>query len=138
MGKVVTRFPPEPSGYLHVGHAKAAMLNQYFAKAYKGKLLIRFDDTNPANEKVRLVRKGILETLLNLLQEEFETTIMEDLQMMEIVGDIVSHSSDHFDVLAEYAVKIIKSGKAYADDTEGAIVCRTIVHCIAQHQTLLR
>lgn len=105
MGKVVTRFPPEPSGYLHVGHAKAAMLNQYFAKAYKGKLLIRFDDTNPANEK-----------------EEFETTIMQDLEMMEITGDTVSHSSDFFDVLAEYAVKLIKSGNAYADDTEGAIM----------------
>jgi glutamyl/glutaminyl-tRNA synthetase len=50
----------------------------------------------------------------------------------------VSHSSDYFDVLAEYAVKIIKSGKAYADDTEGAVVCRVIVHCIAQHQTFLR
>jgi tRNA synthetases class I (E and Q), catalytic domain len=78
------------------------------------------------------------EPLLNSLQEEFETTIMEDLQMMEIVGDKVSHSSDYFDVLAEYAVNLIKSGKAYADDTEGAIVCRTVVHCIAQRQTSLR
>ena len=103
MGEVVTRFPPEPSGYLHVGHAKAAMLNQYFAKAYKGKLLIRFDDTNPANEK-----------------EEFETTITQDLEMMEIIGDNLSHSSDHFDLLADYAVRIIKEGNAYADDTEAA------------------
>lgn len=100
-GQVVTRFPPEPSGYLHIGHAKAAMLNQYFAKMYKGKMLIRFDDTNPTKERT-----------------EFEETILEDLALLEVHGDKISHTSDYFDELFSLAIKMIQMGKAYADDTE--------------------
>ncbi|PPQ98828.1 hypothetical protein CVT24_003382 [Panaeolus cyanescens] len=100
-GQVVTRFPPEPSGYLHIGHTKAAILNQYFAKMYHGKLIVRFDDTNPSKERT-----------------EFEETILEDLKLLDIQGDVVTHTSDHFDTLYDYAIKLIKDGKAYADDTE--------------------
>lgn len=100
-GQVVTRFPPEPSGYLHIGHAKAAILNMYFAKMYEGKLLIRFDDTNPSKEKA-----------------EFEESIIEDLALLGIKGDRVSYTSDYFDQLHIFCVQMIKDGKAYADDTE--------------------
>ena len=99
-GKVVTRFPPEPSGYLHIGHAKAAMLNEYFARKYGGKLIVRFDDTNPTKETC-----------------EFENSILEDLQTMGIKGDIVTHTSDYFEQLLDLAAAMIKEGKAYADDT---------------------
>ncbi|KAF7506772.1 hypothetical protein GJ744_011384 [Endocarpon pusillum] len=99
---VVTRFPPEPSGYLHIGHAKAALLNDYFAhEEYQGTLLLRFDDTNPRNEK-----------------EEFQDAIIEDLALMGIRPDRVSYSSDYFEVLYQYCVDIIKSGNAYAEDAE--------------------
>lgn len=99
-GEVVTRFPPEPSGYLHIGHAKAAILNQYFAQAYKGKLVVRFDDTNPSKEK-----------------QEFEDSILEDLALLGIQGDVVSHTSDYFPQLHQLAVRLIQEGNAYADDT---------------------
>ncbi|KAH8108509.1 glutamate-tRNA ligase [Phellopilus nigrolimitatus] len=101
MGKVVTRFPPEPSGYLHIGHLKAAILNQYFAEMYKGKLIIRFDDTNPSKEKT-----------------EFEDSILEDLAVLNIRGDKLSHTSDYFDELYDYAVRMVKEGNAYVDDTD--------------------
>lgn len=97
--KIVTRFPPEPSGYLHIGHAKAAFLNQYMAK--DGRLIVRFDDTNPEKESL-----------------EFENGILEDLKLLNITDYTLSHSSDHFDTLFEYACQLIKIGKAYVDNTD--------------------
>ena len=93
-------FPPEPSGYLHLGHAKAALLNQYFAKSYKGKLIVRFDDTNPAKEKA-----------------EFQDSILEDLHLLGIAADQITYTSDYFAQIFELAQEMIRKGSAYADDT---------------------
>ncbi|KAI8954365.1 glutamyl-tRNA synthetase [Xylaria longipes] len=101
-GPVVTRFPPEPSGYLHIGHAKAALLNDYFAHLRPGgKLLCRFDDTNPSKEKM-----------------EFQDAILFDLKLMNIVPEKISYSSDYFQQMHDYGVQLIKDGKAFADDSE--------------------
>ncbi|XP_014217472.1 bifunctional glutamate/proline--tRNA ligase [Copidosoma floridanum] len=99
-GKVVVRFPPEASGYLHIGHAKAALLNQYYADHFEGKLIMRFDDTNPAKENV-----------------EFEKAILEDLKMLQIKPDRFTHTSDYFDLMLDYCEKLIRNGKAFVDDT---------------------
>lgn len=99
---VVTRFPPEPSGYLHIGHLKAAMLNDYFAhEMYDGKLLLRFDDTNPSKEK-----------------QEYQDAIIEDLALVGIKPDRTSFTSDYLQELYEYCIRLIKEGHAYADDTD--------------------
>ncbi|XP_076642990.1 glutamyl-prolyl-tRNA synthetase [Halictus rubicundus] len=105
MGKVVVRFPPEASGFLHIGHAKAALLNQYYAEAFKGQLIMRFDDTNPAKETV-----------------EFEKAILEDLELLQIKPDRFTHSSDYFDLMLEYCTKLIQEGKAYVDDTPATVM----------------
>ncbi|OAD62174.1 Bifunctional glutamate/proline--tRNA ligase [Eufriesea mexicana] len=91
IGKVIVRFPPEASGYLHIGHAKAALLNQYYAEIFQGQLIMRFDDTNPAKENV-----------------EFEKAILEDLKLLQIKPDRFTHSSDYFDLMLEYCTKLIK------------------------------
>ena len=101
-GKVVTRFPPEPSGYLHIGHVKAAMLNYHYAKMYDGVMILRFDDTNPMNEKI-----------------EFVENIIRDLATLEIKPDRITYTSDYFDKTKECMEKMISLGLAYADDTPG-------------------
>ena len=101
MGKVVTRFAPEPSGYLHIGHVKAAMLCYYAAKHFNGKMILRFDDTNPSKEK-----------------GEFLESIKADLKRLEIVPNVVSYSSDHFPKLRELMTQLIKAGKAYCDNID--------------------
>ncbi len=100
MGKVVTRFPPEPSGYLHIGHVKAAMLNYHYAKYYKGKMILRFDDTNPEKEK-----------------DEYVENIKKDLASLEIVPDCTTHTSDYFEQILNYMTEMIKKGDAYCDNT---------------------
>ncbi len=97
---ICTRFPPEPNGYLHIGHAKSILLNYGLAQQYKGQFNMRFDDTNPTKEKV-----------------EFVESIKEDIQWLGADwGDHLYFASDYFDRMYEAAVELIKKGKAYVCD----------------------
>lgn len=99
-GKVCTRFPPEPNGYLHIGHAKSICLNYGISRDYKGKFNLRFDDTNPEKE-----------------EQEYVDSIVEDVRWLgaDFRNEIL-FASDYFDQMYEWAVELIKKGKAYACD----------------------
>ena len=99
-GKVHTRFPPEPNGYLHIGHAKAICLNYGIARDYNGKFNLRFDDTNPCKE-----------------EQEYVDSIIEDVKWLGVDWqDRLLYASDYFDQMYEYAVRLIEKGKAYVCD----------------------
>jgi glutaminyl-tRNA synthetase len=99
-GRVHTRFPPEPNGYLHIGHAKSICLNFGTAKKYNGLANLRFDDTNPVKEDT-----------------EYVDSIMEDVRWLGFDwDDRLYYASDYFDQLYDWAVKMVKEGKAYVDD----------------------
>ena len=108
-GVILTRFPPEPNGYLHIGHAKSICLNFGLAQKYGGKTNLRFDDTNPAKEDI-----------------EYVESIKEDVKWLGFEWAEECYTSDYFDTLYQYAVKLIKEGKAY--------VCEQTAEEIAEYK----
>jgi glutaminyl-tRNA synthetase len=100
-GKIVTRFPPEPNGHLHIGHAKSICLNFGVAAEFGGRTNLRFDDTNPLKEN-----------------EDFMLAIMEDVRWLGFEWDEMLHASDYFHQLYEYALHLIRSGKAYVEELD--------------------
>lgn len=96
---VRTRLPPEPNGYLHIGHVKAWMIDYLIAKENNGELILRFDDTNPTKEET-----------------EFVEAIIEDTRWLGIEFSKITYASDYFDLLYEWAQKLVRMGKAYVDD----------------------
>ncbi|MBN3035780.1 MAG: glutamine--tRNA ligase/YqeY domain fusion protein [Bacteroidales bacterium] len=105
-GRVHTRFPPEPNGYLHIGHAKSICLNFGLAEKYGGRCNLRFDDTNPTRE-----------------EQEYVDSIMEDVRWLGFDWeDRLYYASDYFDQLYEWALKLIREGKAYVDDQPADVI----------------
>lgn len=111
--KIITRFPPEPSGYLHIGHAKAIFINYVIAKKYDGIMIMRFDDTNPTKES-----------------NEFEKVILEDISQLGIKLDKISHTSDYFDQILELAEHLIKNGLAFVDDSDQETISKERTDCV--------
>ena len=106
-GRVQTRFPPEPNGYLHIGHAKAVCIDFGIAERYGGICNLRFDDTNPVKEDV-----------------EYVDSIMEDIQWLGFQWKNVFYASDYFQQLWDFAVQLIREGKAYIDEQSAEEIAR--------------
>ena len=98
-GKIQTRFPPEPNGYIHIGHAKAICMDFGIAEKYKGVCNLRFDDTNPSKEDT-----------------EYVDSIMNDIKWLGFEWGNIYYASDYFQQLWDFAVWLIKEGKAYVDE----------------------
>ena len=96
--EIITRFPPEPNGYLHIGHAKSIWLNFGVAHDYRGRCTLRFDDTNPVKEDI-----------------EFVEAIEKDVRWLGYEWNQVAHASDYFDQLYDFAVELIRKDLAYVD-----------------------
>src|SRR5215471_18955977 len=107
-GRVHTRFPPEPNGYLHIGHAKSICLNFGLAQEYGGKCNLRFDDTNPTKE-----------------EQEYVDSILDDVRWVGWQWDGLYYASDYFDQLYEWAEQLIQSGHAYVCDLTAEEVAKT-------------
>jgi len=107
-GRLHTRFPPEPNGYLHIGHAKSICLNFGLAKKYNGKCNLRFDDTNPTTEET-----------------EYVESIKKDIQWLGFQWDNEFYASDYFEKIYGFAVKLISNGVAYVDDSTAEEIAAT-------------
>ena len=106
--QAVTRFPPEPNGYLHIGHAKSICLNFEMAETFGGYCNLRFDDTNPEKEEA-----------------EYAHAIEEDVRWLGYAWENLCHASDYFDQLHDYAVRLIENGDAYVDSQDGETIRTT-------------
>lgn len=105
--RIQTRFPPEPNGYLHIGHAKAICLDFGIAENYNGICNLRFDDTNPVKEDV-----------------EYVDSIKEDIEWLGFHWGNIYYASDYFQQVWDFAVKLIKEGKAYVDEQSAEVIAQ--------------
>ena len=117
-GRLQTRFPPEPNGYLHIGHAKAIALNFGLAKKYGGICNLRFDDTNPQKEDT-----------------EYMDSIENDIRWLGFKWDNIYYASDYFEQLWDFAVALIKQGRAYVDEQSAEQIAATATDAVQAELT---